>query len=290
MGPWTDMIANNAEFSLADALDFTEGDFRSDFLEYWGLDASSAPDWMDHDQWLQLRKLHGFAAQISEIVSTLLKRKGVGPDRLAQPAILAQEAAFFQTQVNEALAFIEQKSGADAKWQAYSRLTPQAPSDPRTRRAVFRNSFELAISQLFMPDLGSMAQRAENLIEHLAAVPGERARAYLSRVARCYCLDQSTELAVMCRAVCDAALTDVAPDENVRKASGLRSSQRIGLSHRLNYVESLDLLPREVIDAMTRVKRAGDDAVHVSPGLEPERDVLLADLVVGLNGIAKLLH
>lgn len=286
MSVWTDMIANDAEFSLNDALDSTEDDFSSDFREYWGLESSAPPDWMDPTEWLELRKLYGLAGQIAEVTSTLVKRKGLGDARLAQPAALSAEAKAFQAKIDDLLALVESKGGLEAWGKIYWKLTPQAPSDPRTRRGVFRNSLEIAISRLFFPTLFSVTERAEELISRLVTVPGNRARAYLSRVARCYCLDQRPELAVMCRAVVDAALSGIVSDEDVRMRRGLPKRDRIGLSHRLAHVESLDLLPKNVTEAIVRLKTAGDDAVHVSPGLEPTREALMDDLVIILNAIS----
>jgi hypothetical protein len=96
MGPYTDLIAQNAEYTLADALDAAESDFRQDFLEYWGLNASAPPEGVELDEWRDLRQLYGLAKQVAGVATKLVSRKGLGPQRLAEGAAIAAEAREFQ--------------------------------------------------------------------------------------------------------------------------------------------------------------------------------------------------
>ena len=285
MGPYTDLIDYDSAYSLANALDDAESDFRGDFIDYWGLEGHEPPEGMDRDEWLELRKLYGLAEQIGEVASTLIKRKGLGPQRLAQPAVMAAEARDFQAQVDKVLDAIKERFGLDT-WAAFdSALLPHDASDPRTKQSVFQTSLELFTSALFIPSLDAVVARLQRLVDYLVAAQNERSNAFLARVARCYCLDHRTELAVMCRAVLDTALQDIAPDEHVRAHLGGRTNERIGLAKRLDYVDSLGTIGSPVRAAMDRLKRVGDDAVHTAPGLEPDPDELMSDLVDALHAI-----
>lgn len=285
MGPYTDMIAQNAEYSLADALRDAEDDFRQDFIEYWGLESPAPPDGVELDEWRDLRKLYGLAKQVAGVAATLVRQKGLGPQRLAEPAAIAEEARAFQARVDNVLGLVREQLGPGAWSKAYWNLLPQVPTDPRTRHGVFQNSLEFETSSLFLPQLDVVVGRLQALLKYIVATGNDRTRAYLARVARCYCLDHRPELAVMCRAVLDTALQDIAPDEAVRAKLGGKPSERVGLSKRLEFVDANDLIQGPSREAMARLKKAGDDAVHVAPGLEPEPEVLIGDLVSALTAI-----
>ena len=287
MGPYTDLIAHDAEYSLADALNAAESDFGQDFVEYWGLDAHQPPDGVDLEEWRELRRLYGLGQQLAEVAATLLKRKGLGPGKLGEAVELAELARDFQAKVDVLLDGVRDKLGDEAAAKAYWQLLPQAPKDPRTRRGVFQTSLELGTSRLFLPPLKQVVARVQMLLKFLVAGHGERTNSFLSHVARCYCLDHRAELAVMCRAVLDTALQDIAPDDVVRAKLGGRAAERVGLSRRLDYVRASELLSAAEVASMDRVKSAGDDAVHIAPGLEPAPDTLMSDLVAGLVAIER---
>jgi hypothetical protein len=212
----------------------------------------------------------------------------LGAAKLAEPSVLADDARALQEKVDEALAIIRERVGIDAWGKAYWNLLPQQASDPRTRNAIFRNSLELECAELFVPDLGRVADRLEALTKYLVGSQNERSNAYLSLVARSYCLDHPTELAVMCRASLDTALQDVAPDEIVKAKLGGTARERVGLEKRLDFIGSLGLVSEENLAAMIRVKKAGDQAAHLTPGMEPTSESLLQDLVSSLNAIEGL--
>lgn len=87
----------------------------------------------------------------------------------------------------------------------------------------------------------------------------------------------------MARAVLDTALQEVIPDEPVRMALQIAKRDRVGLSARLRYLDSLDLIRGDARKAMDRLKSAGDDAVHTAPGLEPQPDAIMTDLLAALT-------
>src|SRR5690606_29432174 len=102
--------------------------------------------------------------------------------------------------------------------------------------------------------------------------PGEFTSAYLSRVAECYIRDMRPELAVMCRAVLDTAIQQVADDEQVKNIVGAGRRGHVGLERRIEFCRSCGIFDDEVRDAAERVMDAGDKAAHVVPGLERDPD------------------
>ena len=136
--------------------------------------------------------------------------------------------------------------------------------------------------------LDEVAGRLESLVKYVVRSQNERANAYLSRVATCYCLGLCSELSVMARAVLDTALQDVVSDESVRKGLSLANHVRIGLGNRLQYLQRYDLVADAPMRAMERIKNAGDDAVHTAPGLEPQPDTTMTDLVAAIGGVEEL--
>lgn len=285
MGQYTDLIAHDATYSLHDALDSSRSDYREDFYDYWGLTASEPPDTVEKEEWLELRQLYGLAQQVANVASSLIKHKGIGSKRLSEADTLAQDARSLQDKIDQALETIRERLGTDAWTKAYWTLLPQTAADPRTRNAIFRNSLEIECANLFLPNLGAVASRLETLTKHLVSSQNLRTNAYLSLVARSYCLDHRTELAIMCRAALDTALQDVASDESVIAKLGGRGNERVGLEKRIDYLESFDLVSPKQVASMKRVKKSGDDAAHLTPGVEPASDLLLGDLVSGLSAV-----
>ncbi len=82
----------------------------------------------------------------------------------------------------------------------------------------------------------------------------------------------------------------VVPDEPVRQALNLAKRDRVGLSARLRYIDNLNLIRGDARQAMDRLKRAGDDAVHTAPGLEPQPDAIMTDLLAALTAADALRH
>ena len=287
-------IRRDATFSLADALDWAETDFRDEFISHWGLEATEPPPHVSYDDWRQLRQLFGLAAQVAQVGTTLVKKKGLGPHRLAEPDVLANEAATFQEQVNGVLRSVEEKLGREVANKAFWKLLPQTPNDPRTRSSIYRTSLELEASRLFAQPVNVLAQRLQSLLPHLVNAQNERVSAYLGRVTTCFCLGLTSELGVMARAVLEAALKDrIATDDRVRSALSIRSSDRVSLEMRLRYLDTFDLASKDERRAMDRVKSIGDGVAHpidapFSDQAAIDPDSIMGDLVVAINALDRI--
>lgn len=206
MGTYSSLIAQDTRFSLNDALWNAQTEFGDDFVEHWGFNLSEPPEGIPEQDWRELRRIHQLAKQLSAIGATLIKKKGIGPGTLAEVSRLTAEATEFESKIDNALEAIKAKYGPEVWVKAYMALLPQSAGDPRTRSSVFESTLELETSRLFLPSLSATSARLKKLLAYAVAGHGERVNAYLSRVALCYCLDQRTELAVMCRAVVEAAM------------------------------------------------------------------------------------
>lgn len=279
MGQYEDTIADNSGFSLDDALDSAESDYRQDFLEYWGFESDQPPSTLDRDDWLEYRKIYGLAKQTAEAATTLLQRKGLGRDRIALPQVLAQEASNVQEKVREILKVVDPGDW----WKAYQLLLPYHTADPRTKYNVFKNTLQLEAARLFPYWPGKIAERLQVLVGYLVRYPNARTAAYLARVAACYSLDMRPEFAVMARAVLDTALQDLVDDDTVRSVVG--ADRHVGLERRIEYATREGIFDRETKAAADLLRRAGDVAVHTMPGLEPDLESMLGALVKALTSI-----
>ncbi len=283
MGRFEDGVAASSAFSLDDAFDIAESEYAEDFRAYWGFDTKQTPEGLEEDEWRELQRMQGLAHQIAEVAASLLQRKGLGKDRLLEPQLLASEAERANVLVHQ---FLDMVSKED--WvAAHQALLPTDPSDPRTRFNVFRNALQLEAARLFPYSPAQTASRLSSLVQFLVRFPGSRAAAYLSRVAKCYVLDMRPELAVMARAVLDAAIEEFADDASVRRLLRLSSNERIGLDARIQFCAVTGAFDEACVRAARIVKRAGDTAVHSAPGLEAVADEILEALTVALAALEK---
>lgn len=284
---WDDLFGENTSFTLDDALDITGGNYEQDFREYWGLEASTAPDWMEHDDWLAVKKAFGMGVQSAALALALVAPKGVGPGHLESLKEVRRKAEEFSETLRDIkLSAIE--SGNENLLSAIKRIEdPVAPGDSRTRLGIYENAVQMSLCGALIPSLRTAAQRVERLLSCVQKVTNPRVSAYLSRVARCYCLDLRTEMAVMSRATVDAMLEDLIPNEAVEQAVGLGTRAQIGLASRINAAIALKTGDSRTIAAIQKIKTNGDEAAHNTPGLEPTCDDQLNLLTQALEGFLK---
>lgn len=288
MGAYRYLLESSPGFTLGAALEFAESDFREDFADVWRLEAASPPAGMDHDDWLACRRVYGMARQVADVAMLLVRRKGIGEQRLAVGDQLQADAQAHNQHLDELLESVKPHLEPHDFARVRAQLDRPSADDPRSRRDIFVNTLQLAARSIFPPTLDEVAVRIEALVKFAVSAQNERTNAFLGRVATCYCLGLQTELAVMARAVLDTALQEVVPDEPVRQALGIPKRDRVGLSARLRYIDHLDLISGAPRHAMDRLKRAGDDAVHTAPGLEPQPDSIMSDLLAALSAADEL--
>lgn len=285
MSGWEDQIVSNTQHTLADILEWTASDFYDDFIRVWGIEAAIPPEGMDHDDWLNVRRIYGLGEQIALLAISLVAKKGVGPSRTAEAVSIAEESAQFEEVVRR----IRKKAAESEDPELHDVVKllrlPTQPSDPRTVDGILNNAIQMAIPESVLPPLSVVADRARKLASYAIRTEHERIRAYLSRVARCYCLDMTTELSVMCRATIAVALEEVVDDDLVCRRRGIRPREHIGLAARIDTAEAEGIVDGACIAALREIKKAGDDAAHVAPGLVAAADDLVELLMVGLKGL-----
>ena len=81
---------------------------------------------------------------------------------------------------------------------------------------------------------------------------------------------------------------DVAAVDVVRNALWMARRMRVALASHFKCLTTLDHVTRQEVEAMGRVKKAGDDAVQLGPGIQTEPDELMRDLVLFLKVVERL--
>lgn len=284
MGYFEDTIANDSSFTLDDAIDIIEREFREDFLEYWGLDATECPEHLERDDWIECRKIYDLARQTASVATSLLQKKGLGKSRLALPDVWRTEGEAQQLRIDKLLEMVEELPES-VRWQVSQAFLPFQPSDPRTKHNIFRNALQLEAAELFRISVGNIASRLRVLVDYLVRSANPRTASYLKRVATCYALNMPTEFAVMARAVLESAIESFVDDETIEARLGRLGPTNVRLERRIEYCSAVDIFDSATQEAANRVRVAGNQAAHAAPGLEPDLDTLLEDLVKSLEAI-----
>lgn len=285
MGIFDASVMDNPRFSLDDALDIAAMDYEDDFADYWGLQKDSPPEYIEVEDWRALVELYQLARKFAIGASTLVRPPSIRGDQLALPAWLGEEAERMEKSVDDLLEEAKSIVSEDVWWHLWNALSPRHPTDPRTKRAFFDNCMQLEAFRRYDTSPAGMANRMLRLLGVMIRQPGERARAYLSRVAECYIRDMKTEFAVMARAVLDVAIQEIVLDDDIRESVGTRRARRPDLERRIEACRAKDVFDDNVYAAATRVRERGNDAAHISPGLEGKIDDALDDLALCLRAL-----
>jgi hypothetical protein len=147
------------------------------------------------------------------------------------------------------------------------RIIPITQSDVQQLAQVLE--CRAGIEHLLLEDLEKRVRGAfDRLLELfgcLVAVPtNEFVARYLQRVAWLYIWGFDKEVYVMCRAVLDAALQDLLPEEKVNVALKRKPTRSVSLGERIHlarFSEPVLLIP-PIWEMAWRVKEDGNDIVH----------------------------
>ncbi|MGH7500288.1 MAG: hypothetical protein ACREL7_00885 [Longimicrobiales bacterium] len=96
------------------------------------------------------------------------------------------------------------------------------------------------------------------------------------------------ETAVMARAAIDAAIQERITDEVVKQAVGSRRDDRIDLERRIQACVERGWFASHEFECATRIRKAGRDAAHFSPGCEGDIDDLLGDMTTVLKALERV--
>ena len=98
---YLDILDADPSYTLAEALGEARSDFEDAFMEFWGVNAKGPPDDLLDDDWLEARRLWGLSQQIASLGASLVQRKGIGRDRIAEPESLAAEVSRYEQALKE---------------------------------------------------------------------------------------------------------------------------------------------------------------------------------------------
>ena len=267
----------NSDYTAFKGVAHTE--FEVGWKEHWGIGHEFAPSSIDPDMWEDANRFFADANRICEILYTSTGRQP--PPALRELRDKLEEDTDREIgEWNEEFENIEALVGESARVELEEKHWNKDLEAPM-RLALFDTSMQIFAYKYFGTHAGDLAARAVELVRSMIRVKGEAARQYLGRVAVCYVHDMRPELAVMARAVMEAALR-ACVDETTVSARGKRHPTLI------DWVEAArtnEILPHEAYEAALRVKRGGDDGIHNIPQQAPERQVTLAQLITVLEAI-----
>ena len=267
----------NSDYAAFKGVAHTEFEVR--WKEHWGIGHEFAPSSIDPDMWEDANRFFADANRICEILCTSTGRQP--PPALRELRDKLEEDTDREIgEWREEFEKIEALVGESARVELEEKHWNKDLEAPM-RLALFDTSMEIWAYEYFGTHAGDLAARAVELVRSMIRVKGEATREYLGRVAVCYVNDMGPELAVMARAVIEAALRDCV-DETTVSTRGKRHPQL------LDWIEAArtnEILPHEAYKAALDVKRTGDDVIHNIPQQAPERQVPLAQLITVLEAI-----
>ncbi len=132
MSSYERSLRESPGFTLGTALEFAQDDFREAFFSVWGIDASAPPGGMDFDEWLAVKRVYGMAQQVASVARQLLKRRGVGPQKLQVGTQLASEALDREQDIRELEGRLAGLMSTDELMAVQRFLNTPSASDPRT--------------------------------------------------------------------------------------------------------------------------------------------------------------
>jgi hypothetical protein len=250
---------DNPDWSLALMLGVHKEYWQEIYNDYWGLADEAGPEHLDWGQWERGKHLDRIAQRLTAAALSLDLRQMANADEL--PAVDAETLGVVR---NILVAYGESVLVRD------------------------RFSFEPADDALNM--LYNAPDRLRQLISlTLSGTLDQRTTAFLSRIGRLYVYGFEPETLILCRAALDTALQERFPDSNVEKVLGMSRERGYTLQERIHVAYSVGVFDDVQRSSAHRLRRAGNDAVHVAPGflVEGVADafaaiVMLSDLLVAL--------
>jgi hypothetical protein len=232
--------------------------WRQIYEEYWGIGADELPPHLTVEQWAAARRFDAAAPALGRAALALNLRA-------------ANPAAELPVLNPAGLGFVRSILAGYAE-------TPIVRD---------RLAFDLVDDNLTRLE-HAPARCADLLQLVLGQHLDERTASYLSRAARLYILGFEPEAVVMSRAALDVALQERLTDAVMASHTG-KQRRRYALDERISAASRIGLFSSEQKEAAHRLRRAGNEAVHLAPAflVEGVPDALtgiriLADLLVAL--------
>lgn len=258
-----DMIKEDPTLSYADAEAVVWDNYPHDFRAFWGMDQHEPPEHLDGDTWREYRSAAQLVERLAQGASQLVRPRKTTDEKIAQYPWLIEEADRMRTAV---IAMMEENPEIfprDMWWKVFELLS--ALGNPEGKRRFMSACMQLEVVRLYPENTEEKAERLFALVTYLTRKPSQRCREYLPRVAECYVRGLDVELAVMARAVLEAALQDEFPDER-------------NLERRIQIAVSRGLFQSDAFDAANRLRTAGNAAAHADLSLKVDPDAVMGDL------------
>lgn len=271
--------------SLEDALEGAQENYTHEFRQYWGLEDDEPPEHLETAAWREYRNLYRLVQKLANGVESLVRPRRVPDEKLEELEYVREEAKRFAEKIRRLQKRLREELPKEEYWDLIEALRPVEPEDPRTKKSFLDNCMQIEATRLFPTSSWRMGRRMWRLLDRLVESPGMRTSAYLSRVAECYVRGMSPEMAVMARAVLEAALEEHVPDNAVQQTVGPGKNGRITLNRRREAARAIGIFNESEYQASGRVKDAGDEAAHVAPNLQSDPDDILDDLISALGAL-----
>lgn len=263
------------DLAIEGAIEF----FNQDFKERWALNGNEPPTDVDWEEWYELLSLREAARKLVAAALHLFRPGGLTRRDVNLPAQLVAAAEAEETAQAEFLRQLKALGNEDQNWQAMEAfLKPRLPDPERLKYRFFSTALQMELAERALPSLYSMSNRLLKLLDHLASESDAGVLRYLERVAHCYIYDMPLEMAVMARALVEAALEKRLPSDYMRKVRGIRKHERVSLSLLIDEAAAAGLLDGDTEVAAKWIKENGDAAAHGRSGSSEDPDLILANL------------
>ena len=275
--------------SFDDRMTELRTEFRNEWERHWGLRSDGSPRDRSLNDETEIRRLNETADRLVRAAENLSPAR-LPDGKRTMPGWLKRDAELERGSLQEHIATLRsqlpQEPFSDPNFWSRLRSTLRESASPAQQRELFfRTAVEFKVFEKFGATPADMAARALELLGFLVATRSVGAGQYLTRVSRCYILGLHAELAIMCRAVLEAALEDREIDEavvaRILQAQGLR---RANLDVLIEAAKQVGILDSVGYRAAVAIRKAGNDAVHSVPA-SPNPLSLLAELKAALEQV-----
>ena len=244
------MDSYDPQGDLAGRLEYHVQEYRSDFRKYWHLDAATCPPDFDAEYW-----------------SLVCLLDQVGSRILTTAHALRVDGELTALLKNHRPLEEPHETAKDLLWYE-----------------VAQSRAEIELAAQAVSRLWESKERLQTLLLHLSRFDvSARAAAYIDRMVQCYLWSMDTECAVMARSVLETALEELLPDDRMTDLGYRRGRFGFDFGKHCDAAEKIGLLSDTGLQYANEIRRAGNDAVHSTPGLHPSAFETLARTIVCLR-------
>lgn len=276
--------------SLDDEFDSVLCDYPEEWALYWGIGSEHAPAHLKVEDWEKANEMVAHARRLCD-AAIALSRRGL-PDQLRTlPGILQSEATAERearkASMREARRKLTPEVMESEEWKRIERHVASFRGEAEARQRLFEVAAQLYVFEAFgqMPD--ALTQRTLDLLGYLVHAKDITTREYLRRVAHCYIRDMAPELAVMSRAVMEAALRtdELGLEHRVEKNINALNKRHPQLADWIQAASDEGLLDVDARLAADQIRDHGNHAIHNVPQQAPDSTAVLELLVRVLESL-----